>query len=167
MSIEGIGLTERFMSTGQFMSTERFTITEGFMSTENFISTERFMSTDRPFSPVIKIRESEEEMSASRIENNNEELRVFSPTQVGLFSLGFEPKEPSLPVDLQELELPAEDPNFQQFAEILTTENRNSPRRSGRNKMDKVFKFSKEDWIERLSKKDSEKPNKENSKGTF
>jgi len=163
MSTERIMSTERFASIEKFMSAERFTSTENLMSTERFMSTEGLMPTerdmdaDRPFSPVIRLRSTEEEMPTIR---ENDELQVFSPTsqtEAGLFYFGSEPRESSLPVDLQELELPAEDPDFHQFAEILKHETRNSPRTSRRNKINKVFKFTKEEWLYELSKKNSGK----------
>ena len=117
------------------------------------------MTADRPFSPVIKLRPTEEEMPTVR---ENDELQVFSPTnqtEAGLFIFGSEPRESSVPVGLQELELPAEDPDFQQFAETLKYETKNNPRTSGRNKIDKIFHFTKEYWIRELSKKNSENLN--------
>jgi len=116
-------------------------------------STERFMSTDRPFSPLIKIRSSEEEMSTTRKENNDAELQVLSPTnhtEAGLLIFDSLPRESSLPV-----KFPAEDPDFQQFAEILKHEMRNNPRISPKSKIEKVFKFTKEDWTNELAKRNS------------
>jgi len=85
-------------------------------------STERFMSTDRPFSPLIKVHQSEEEMSTTRKESHDPELLVLSPTnltEAGLFIFGSQPRESSDPMDLPMIELPPEDPEPQQFAEIL------------------------------------------------
>ncbi len=183
MSLEGITSTERFMSTERFataerfMTAERFVTAERFMSAEGFMSTERlpvtdrFMSTDRTFSPVIKIRESEEENSESRRENSAEvgdELIVFSPVanqprRMCIFEA--QPRGSVLPVSIEGLDLPPEEPDFQDFAETLGLERRNRPRRSGRNKNGQVFKSTKEeDWTIELSRKNPKTPTEINLK---
>ena len=123
---------------------------ERFMLSEGFLSTERLLSTDRPFSPLIRLHhQSEEEMSETRRENSDAELRLFSPiilTPAGLSIFGSQPRESSSPLNLHEIELPAEndDDDFAQLSEILKNEIRNSPRKSPEKKNKKVFKFTKE-----------------------
>ena len=133
-----ISTTERIMSTDGLISTERFMSTEGFMSTERASPTDRFMSTDRPFSPLIKVYQTEDEISPEK----REELLVVSPanqTEANLFVFSSHTRKSSVPLDFQTNEFPDENPDFRQFAEILKDETRNRPRRSPRTKIDRVF----------------------------
>jgi len=151
-SLQSNGRDDSPLSSQMLMSTERFTSSEGLMS------------TDRPFSPAIKICQGshppEDFLSTERRENNNEELLVLSPTnqtETGLFVFVSQQRVSSSPGDFEGVKSLAEDPDFQQFAEILKHETLNSPRISVSSQASKFLKFSEHNWTVEEAKKKASK----------
>jgi len=126
------------------------------------LSSERLMSSERPFRPKIRTAFALPEMidrtESERRGGSETELQVFSPAnQAGAHLVSLKRRVKLSPLDFREIEPSGLKPEESgDLSEILERDVAQSPVESVDNQLGKVLKFSKELWIETLSKKNSQ-----------
>ncbi len=125
-----------------------------FATGADALISDRLPSTERRLKPLVLLPEivADDEgncISSERKENSLTELPVFSPiNQTGADLMSW---------TLRKRREIGEEEGFEDFTEILEQENVQSPMESVDNKLSKVLKFSRENWIMAVSKNNLQK----------
>jgi len=155
-------ITQGFQSPTSLQSDEQNNAT----GQDLVLSSDRCMSTERPLRKLnVKSAFALPELGdrmASRDVNSSSERRTGSYTELPISSpvhlSGLELvnwKRSAMISPFQEVDTPVEEVESGDFSEILEGEVAMSPVQSPFNKLSSVLKFSKENWIEVIAKKDS------------